>query len=189
MASKTKSSLSNDIVSCIQEYIPLGEDEEEHEEQLAAYQAIADSIIKLVDQARAAEAPAVAAPKKFVFKPKAVAGAAAPATESGMTKKGKLLSNYQRFVQVMAAAWKVKPGAETELGKRLVTPIQTRPPGASKSKGTLDTLVSKAEITWGEEQTFQALLDTVRAQANERMGATGVMWLMLDDDSRAIVCA
>ena len=181
MASKTQSSLSNTIVACIQEYISLGEDEK----QLAVYEALANDIIKLVDKARAEAAPAPLAPKKFVYKPKAVA--AAPVDDSGMTKTGKPLSNYQRFVQVMAAAWKA--GAETELSGRMVTPIKTRPPGASKSKGILDTLVSEAEITWGEEQTFQALLDTVRAHANERMEATGVMWLMLDDDSRATVCA
>jgi hypothetical protein len=178
MASKSNDLLSN-MVKKLLVYIPL--DEGADDSQLETYTTLAQELIELV---QAAEKPKpVPALKAFVFK-KGAAAAPAVKEDTGCTKKGKPLSNYQRFVQVVALTWK---GDKTRDG-RMVLPQKDRPPGKSTSVGTLAKLVDATEISWGEETSFSELVAQVKEVVKERMSATGVLWLMLGDESREVVC-
>jgi hypothetical protein len=80
--------------------------------------------------------------------------------------------------------------AHVDLNESMVTPIadQTATPG-SKSVVLRSKIIADAAIAWGHTQTFGSLLAAVKEYEPERMKVTGLIWLLLDNESRGIVCS
>ena len=166
MASKSTDPLSNNVLATLRACLEEAE-EESLQELTAALMAVFDAEL------------AKRKPKFGVLK----APVAAPAT-GAVSKKGKPLSNYQTFVSVISKMWKGELSIET-----LVTPVADRvPTGKSANSLALRETLLEDGLSL-KPVSFNELVATVRATVTERMSATGVLWLLLNDEARGAVCS
>jgi hypothetical protein len=105
-----------------------------------------------------------------------------------LTKGNKPLQPYQRFVSVIAQLWRHE--ARKSLSDDMVTLIKSRESLGSKSVVEIRaSIIANKAIVWDEPQPFGAVVEILRKYEPDRMKITGLLWLVLDDASRVVVCS